>query len=95
MWGSNQRKYVVIILDESKATFDGETMEKKEIEILKLFHYFLARCCRVLMMDGDVGEMTLCFAKKRGDLTYMSNQNAKGNKVIRLMLREGQREEQL
>ncbi len=81
----------MIIPDESEsllAHFDGKTLEKKEIEIWKFFHYLLNRCGKVLMMDGNVSERTLSFAKNYGDLTYVDNKNAEGTKVINLTLSE-------
>ncbi len=88
----------MIILDESEsllAHFDEKTMEKKSIEIRRFFHYLLNRCSKVLMMDGGVSERTLSFAKNYSDLTYVNNKNAKGSKVINLILSEDQWKEQL
>ncbi len=47
------------------------------------------------MMDGDVSERSLSFAKNYGDMTYVQNKNTEGNKVINLIPNEGQLEEQL
>ncbi len=47
------------------------------------------------MMDGDVSKRSLSSAKNYGDMTYIKNKNIEGNKVISLILREDQWEENL
>ena len=49
----------------------------------------------MLMMDGDMSNRSLSFAKDYGDLTYIKNKNIEGNKVINLILNEDQWEETL
>ena len=88
----------MIILDESEsllAHLDEKTMEKKEIEIFSFFHTLLNHSGKMLLMDGDVSERSLSFAKNYGDITYINNKNTEGNKVINLMLSEDQWDEQL
>ena len=92
------KAYDMIILDESEsllAHIDEKTMERKEIEIFEFFHAILKQCGKVLMMDGDVSDRSLSFAKNYGDLTYIKNNNIQGNRIINLMLNEDQWEEQL
>ena len=92
------KAYDMIILDESEsllAHIDETTMERKEIEIFDFFNAILKQCGKVLMMDGDVSNRSLSFAKNYGDLTYIKNNNIQGNRVINLMLNEDQWEEQL
>ena len=96
--GKFQLKYDMIILDESEslpAHLDEKTMEKKEIEIFSFFHTLLNHSGKMLLMDGDVSERSLSFAKNYGDITYINNKNTEGNKVINLMLSEEQWKEQL
>jgi hypothetical protein len=93
-----QLKYDMIILDESEsllAHVDEKAMEKKEIEIFRFFHTLLNHSGKMLLMDGDVNERSLSFAKNYGDISYINNKNTEGNKVINLMLSEDQWEEQL
>ncbi len=47
------------------------------------------------MMDGDVSERPLSFAKNYGDVTYISNTIVEGDKFINLILNEDPWEEQL
>ena len=92
------KAYDMIILDESEsllAHIDEKTMERKEIEIFDFFNAILKQCGKILMMDGDVSDRSLSFAKNYGDLTYIKNNNIQGNRIINLMLNEDQWEEQL
>ena len=92
------KPYDMIILDESESLLDhidGKTMEKKEIDIFNFFDAILRQCKNILMMDGDVSERSLSFAKNYGDLTYIKNKNVQGNRVINLILDEEQFENQL
>ena len=96
--GKFQLKYDMIILDESEsllAHLDEKTMEKKEIEIFSFFHTLLNHSGKMLLMDGDVSQRSLSFAKNYGDITYINNKNTEGKKVINLMLCEEQWKEQL
>jgi hypothetical protein len=70
-------------------------MEKKEIDIFYFFNAILEQCGKILMMDGDVSERSLSFAKNYGDVTYIKNKNVQGNRVINLILNEDQFEDQL
>ncbi len=66
----------MIILNESEsllAHIDETTMERKEIDIFESFNALLKQCGKVLMMDGDVSNRSLSFAKNYGDLTYIKN----------------------
>ena len=92
------KAYDMIILDESEsllAHIDEKTMERKEIDIFDFFNAILKQCGKILMMDGDVSDRSLSFAKNYGDLTYIKNNNIQGNRIINLMLNEDQWEEQL
>ena len=92
------KAYDMIILDESESLLDhidGKTMEKKEIDIFYFFNAILEQCGKILMMDGDVSERSLSFAKNYGEMTYIKNKNVQGNRVINLILNEDQFEDQL
>jgi hypothetical protein len=96
--GTFALKYDMIILDESEsllAHFDEKTMERKEISIWNFFDELLKHSQKMLLMDGDVSERSLSFASSYGDMTYISNTNAEGNKHFNLMLDETQWNAQL
>ncbi len=93
------KPYDMIILDESESLlnhFDEKTMEHKEINIWHLFQR-LIECptTKMLLMDGDVSERSLSFAKYFGDMTYIRNTNHGAPKEINLTLDDAQWTNQL
>ena len=90
--------YDMIVLDESESLlyhFDGGTMENKEIQIWNFFDELLRHSRKLVLMDGDVSQRSLSFARCYGSTTYIKNTNAGGRKVFNLMLDEGRWEERL
>jgi hypothetical protein len=90
--------YDMIVLDESESLlnhFDEKTMEGKEIQIWEFLDELLKHTKKVVMMDGDVSERTLSFAKSYGYLTYVQNTNNETNKSIHIVRDQGKWETQL
>ena len=79
--------YDMIVLDESESLlnhFDEKTMEGKEIQIWEFLDELLKHAKKVVMMDGDVSERTLSFAKSYGCMSYVQNTNNESNKSIHI-----------
>jgi hypothetical protein len=90
--GRFEKSYDMIILDESESLlnhFDERTMSNKEIQTWNFFDELLKHSRKVVLMDGDVSRRSLSFAKTYGELTYIKNTNADGQKTLNLMLDEG------
>jgi hypothetical protein len=90
--------YDMIVLDESESLlnhFDEKTMEGKEIQIWEFLDELLKHAKKVVMMDGDVSERTLSFAKSYGGMSYVCNTNNESNKSIHIVRDQSKWETQL
>ena len=91
--GGFHLRYDMIILDKSEsllAHFGEQTMARKEISIWNFIDELLKHSGKMLLMDGNISNRSLSFAREYGELTYINNKNMGAPSTINLLLDEPQ-----